>query len=153
MKLLCYILIWNICFQLHETLYCQQNDVFIDIIITLYRNVLCTKINKCRKFGKKVVDFTMAVICMCVHSLVSINVTSGSKMFKDYFSCTINPALRTATQYGLLIVMDSLLCPWGKKAPTFFSKLNLRNMDTLLMPTFSMVPLVSVLISVHATKI
>lgn len=37
---------------MHETLYCQQNDIFIDIVITPYRNVLCTKINKCRKFGK-----------------------------------------------------------------------------------------------------
>ena len=119
-KLLCYILIWNICFQLHETLYCQQNDVFIDIIITLYRNVLCTKINKCRKFGKKVVDFTIAVICMCVHSLVSINVTSGSKMFKDLFFLYNQPffmdshLIRTPHCYGQFAL--SL----GKESPYIF---------------------------------
>ena len=30
-----------------------------------------------------------------------------------------NPALQTPSYYGCLIIIDSLLCPWGKKALTF----------------------------------
>ena len=30
-----------------------------------------------------------------------------------------NPALRTPAQQGHLIITDSLLCPWGKKALKF----------------------------------
>ena len=95
----------------------------------------------------------ISVICMCVHSLVSINVTSGSKMFKDLFFFYNQPCfmdshlIRTPHCYGHFAL--SL----GKKALAFFSKLNLCNMDTLLILTFSMVPSVSVLISMHATKI
>ena len=99
------------------------------------------------------VDFTIAVMCMCVHSLVSMDLTSGSEMFKDLFFLYNQPCFTDSHLIWTHIIMDSLLCPRGKKALTFLSKLNLCNMDTLLIPTFSMVPSVSVLISIHATKI
>ena len=89
---------WNFILSTEWCFYWHHNNP--------YRNVLCTKINKCRKFGKKVVDFTMAVICMCVHSLVSINVTSGSTMFKDLFFLYNQPcftdshSIRTSHCYG-----------------------------------------------------
>ena len=42
-----------------------------------------------------------------------------------------NPALRTPSYYGRFIIIDSLLCPWGKKAqvtglskPSHFTNLN-----------------------------
>ena len=50
-----------------------------------------------------------------------------------------NLALRTPSLYRHLIITDSLLCPWGKKAPTF--SLN----STRLTRTLSMSPSVSVL--------
>ena len=49
------------------------------------------------------------------------------------------PTLLTPALYGHLIITDSLLCPWGKKALTF--SLN----STRLIRTLSMAPSVSVL--------
>ena len=45
-----------------------------------------------------------------------------------------NPALRTPAYYGHLIMTDSLLCPWGKKAVTFSLDL------THLIRTLSLAP-------------
>ena len=41
-----------------------------------------------------------------------------------------NPALRSPTHYGHLIITDSFLCPWGKKALTFSLNSN-RSIRTL----------------------
>ena len=43
-----------------------------------------------------------------------------------------------------LLIMDSLLCSWGNKPLTFFSKFNPLILDALLIWTLSMIPSVSV---------
>ena len=48
--------------------------------------------------------------------LVALAVTVSVAVFSHVQS---NPFLQTPTQYGHLIMTDSLLCPWGKKALTF----------------------------------
>ena len=63
----------------------------------------------------------------------------------------LNLALWTATYYGHMVILDSLLCPWEKKArhPYIFCKFNPLNMDTPLKRALSMAPTVSVLIGFY----
>ena len=46
---------------------------------------------------------------------------------------------------GHLIIKDSLLCSWGKKAVIFLPELNPLNVGTLLIGTLSLAPSVSLL--------
>ena len=56
------------------------------------------------------------------------------------------PTLQTPAYYGHLVIMDSLLCSWGKKPLYIFSIFSPLNMDTCQYRPFLMAPSVFVLI-------
>ena len=66
------------------------------------------------------VDFTIAVICMCVHSLVSMDLTSGSEMFKDLFFLYNQPCFTDSHLIWTHHYYGQFALSPGKESPYIF---------------------------------